>query len=46
MATARAAADELLLDELRVERAAELVGRLHVPHGDFAGLVVNLDLDE
>ena len=40
------AADELLLDELRVERAADLVGRLHVAYHDFAGLIVDLDLDE
>ena len=31
---------------LRVERAAELVGRVHLDHRDLAGLVVDLDLGD
>src|SRR3954467_14329781 len=40
------AADELLLDQARVERTAELIGRIHADHRDLAGLVVNLDLGD
>ena len=39
-------ADELLLDELGVQGAAELVGRVHPHHRDLAGLVVDLDLGD
>jgi hypothetical protein len=38
------AAAQLLLDQPGVERAAHLVGRLDVEHGDLAGLVIDLDL--
>src|SRR3954468_14088947 len=40
------AANELLLDQARVERAAELVGRVHADHRDLAGLVVDLNLGD
>ena len=40
------AADELLLDQPRIERAAELIGAVHPHHRDFAGLVVDLDLGD
>ena len=35
------AADELLLDELGVERAPDFIGAGHLQHGDIAGLVVD-----
>ena len=38
------AADELLLDHFRVQRAADLEHVLDRQHGDLAGLVVDLDL--
>ena len=40
------AADELLLDQPRIERAAEFVGAVHPDHRHFAGLVVDLDLGD
>ena len=40
------AADELLLDQARIERAAELVGAVHADHRHFAGFVVDLDLGD
>ena len=40
------AADELLLDQARIERPAELIGAVHPHHRHFAGLVVDLDLGD
>ncbi len=40
------AADELLLDQPRIERAPEFVGAVHAHHRDLAGLVVDLDLGD
>ena len=40
------AADELLLDEARIERPAELIGAVHSDHRHFAGLVVDFDFGD
>ena len=40
------AADDLLLDHPRIERAADLVGALQRQHRDLAGLGVDLDLGD
>jgi hypothetical protein len=39
-------ADQLLLDQARVERAAQLVGAVHAHHGHLAGFVVDLHLGD
>ena len=46
MSTVLRAYDELLLDEARVERAAEFVGAVHLQDLELAGLVVDLDIDD
>ena len=40
------AADELLLHQPRIERAAQFIGAVHAHHRDFASLVVDLDLGD
>ena len=40
------AADQLLLDQLGVEGAAELIGAVHLRDRDIARLVVHLDIDD
>lgn len=40
------AADELLLDEARIERAAQFIGAVHAHHRNLAGFVVDLDLGD
>ena len=40
------AADELLLDQARIESPTEFVGAVHPHHRDFAGFVVNLDFGD
>ena len=40
------AADELLLDELRIDGAPDFIGAGHFQHGDVPGLVVDFDLGD
>ena len=36
----------MLFDQLRVDRAPDLIGARHFQNGDFAGLVVDLDFGD
>src|ERR1700760_1963620 len=40
------AANKLLFDQSWIQRATELIGAVHAHHGDLAGLLVDLDLDD